>query len=620
MPRRPVRFRLAVLIALLVPSISPAHPVFAQSAPDENQPAVHLQVESNLVVVRVVVRDAQGRPVDGLKKGDFRVFDRGKEQTISQFEAESPASSAEAPVSGATGAEVAEAGGERLLALYFDTLDTTSDEMLQARDAADQYLTQGLGPNDRVAVLTTEKVLTDFTADRGKIHDALFQLEASAGTRPRVHNCPDLSDYEAEQILQTTDVHSDAWMTAWAEARTCPVSSVASNSDSPFPDQRAMVAIQMMARKIEDQSRAQTLSNLDGLRQVVEYLARRPGERAVLLISPGFLSQDEQYQLDRIIDVALRSQVVIDSLDPKGLKLETREGDASRSSTVLADPRATQSRQNLDAAKQFAGADVLAEVAQGTGGEFIHNENDLRTGFEALAGERGRYVLAFAPTEMKRDGKFHTLKVTLAEKRTGYTLEARRGYFVPKEGDEAKAAEEANAVQPSTGEAAAQPARPELTTRPATGDYQAQPSLRASSPEQQEETQIKQALESQAPMDQLGIGIAVSTGAGNGGNGTLSVLTHLKAETLPLKKDNGHNLNDLTFVTGIFDSNNKVVEVREKQAKLNLTDDQLPELVQNGVEVVSKFQLKPGTYRLRVIVTESDEHRIAVVSRSVTVP
>jgi hypothetical protein len=57
-----------------------------------------------LAVVRVVVRDAQGNPVAGLKKGDFQIFHRGKEQTTTQFAVESalapPASSAVAEAAG----------------------------------------------------------------------------------------------------------------------------------------------------------------------------------------------------------------------------------------------------------------------------------------------------------------------------------------------------------------------------------------------------------------------------------------------------------------------------------------------------------------------------------------
>ena len=51
-----------------------------------SQSPVRIKVASNLVVVRVVVRDAQGKPVEGLQKEDFKLFDRGKEQSITQFD------------------------------------------------------------------------------------------------------------------------------------------------------------------------------------------------------------------------------------------------------------------------------------------------------------------------------------------------------------------------------------------------------------------------------------------------------------------------------------------------------------------------------------------------------
>ena len=48
-------------------------------------PATRLKVTSNLVVVRVVVRDAKGKPVKDLRKEDFKLFDSGKEQPIAQL-------------------------------------------------------------------------------------------------------------------------------------------------------------------------------------------------------------------------------------------------------------------------------------------------------------------------------------------------------------------------------------------------------------------------------------------------------------------------------------------------------------------------------------------------------
>src|SRR5580698_247409 len=42
----------------------------------------------DLVLIPVVIRDGKGKPVSGLKKEDFQLFDRGKPQTISRFSAE----------------------------------------------------------------------------------------------------------------------------------------------------------------------------------------------------------------------------------------------------------------------------------------------------------------------------------------------------------------------------------------------------------------------------------------------------------------------------------------------------------------------------------------------------
>src|SRR5882724_3918839 len=50
------------------------------------------KVRVNLVLLRVVVRDQNGKVVDNLKKEDFLLFDNRKSQTISTFSLETPLS------------------------------------------------------------------------------------------------------------------------------------------------------------------------------------------------------------------------------------------------------------------------------------------------------------------------------------------------------------------------------------------------------------------------------------------------------------------------------------------------------------------------------------------------
>src|SRR5712672_1804438 len=82
---------------------APAKPDSTVTAPTTPAPAQTEEVSSrdtpttfkvrvNLVLVRVVVRDRQGKIVSNLKKEDFQLFDNKKLQNISSFAVETPES------------------------------------------------------------------------------------------------------------------------------------------------------------------------------------------------------------------------------------------------------------------------------------------------------------------------------------------------------------------------------------------------------------------------------------------------------------------------------------------------------------------------------------------------
>jgi VWFA-related protein len=73
----------------------------------------------------------------------------------------------------------------------------------------------------------------------------------------------------------------------------------------------------------------------------------------------------------------------------------------------------------------------MAELADGTGGTFFHNSNDLDAGFKALTeAPEVVYLLELPLENVKPDGSYHRLKVKVT--RDGLQIQARRGYLVPK--------------------------------------------------------------------------------------------------------------------------------------------------------------------------------------------
>src|SRR5208282_5352414 len=181
------------------------------------EPTFKLQSERNLVMVRVVVRDAKGGTVDNLRKEDFQLFDHGKLQTISHFSLEKPALKVPEPApqksAEKTPAEpeavdetvMPASAARRFVAMYFDDVNTANEDLLRARNAADHFLTGSVQPGDRVALYTSSgQKQIDFTDNLGQIHDALFALLA----RPIVGmdtSCGAIPPYEAFLIVDHQD-------------------------------------------------------------------------------------------------------------------------------------------------------------------------------------------------------------------------------------------------------------------------------------------------------------------------------------------------------------------------------------------------------------------------------
>src|SRR5207249_1354564 len=200
-----------VALALCLPASSAQDAGTSEVKSQETEPSFKLQVQRNLVVVRVVVRDSKGRPVSNLRKDDFRLFDNGKPQGITSFTVETPSKAATAPQSRPQAPDTepqpetatAPFTPLRYLAAYFDDVHAHYEDLVRTRDAADRYLVAAVRPGDRVGVFTSSgQNMQDFTDDLQKVHAALFGLRPRPIVPDEMDPCPDVFPYQAYLIVE----------------------------------------------------------------------------------------------------------------------------------------------------------------------------------------------------------------------------------------------------------------------------------------------------------------------------------------------------------------------------------------------------------------------------------
>jgi VWFA-related protein len=514
------------------------------------------KVNVKLVVVRAVVRDSKGHAVGNLQKEDFQVFDKGKPQVITQFEVEQPgALTAKArqesdkksgdEVGGETPSSAANAPPvpERFVAYLFDDVHLEFGDLAQVRAAAERNFST-LRPTDRAAIFTTSgRTTLDFTDDRVQLHATLLQLRPYPIAGGFGNDCPSISYYQADQIINKHD--PEATQVALQEAGGCGIIGIPAS-------QVEAISLEVLSAG-EHESRV----SLRSLKDVVHNISRKPGQRSVVLVSPGFIAPEMEYDYTEIIDRAVRSQVVINSLNARGLWVVMPFGDISYSG-----PHAPPAGKTfIETAAATANDDLLAVLADGTGGVFFHNNNDFDEGFRRVAeAPEYSYVLAFAPQNLKLDGSFHSLKVKLKSPQK-LTLQARRGYYAPKN---------------------------------------------FASPEEQAKQEIEDAMFSQEELHNLPVNLHTQFFKASDEDAKLIVLAHVDVRHLHFRKVEGRNTNVLTCVSGLFSRNGNFLQAVEKTVTMRWKDETLEHKLGSGITLKTSFDVKPGSYLVRLVVRDAE--------------
>jgi len=227
----------------------------------------------------------------------------------------------------------------------------------------------------------------------------------------------------------------------------------------------------------------------------------------------------------------------------------------------------------------MAQADVMAEMAAGTGGTFFQHSNDFDEGFRRLASPpEYTYILGFSPEELKNDGAFHSLKVKVAGVSPLMEIDSRRGYYAPKS----------------------------LADPAATAKEEMQDALY--SREQRNEIPVKM-------FSQL-----AQQGEKEGEKKTMAVTLGIDLRGLRFRKEEGRNKDTLTVLSGLFDHNGSLQTSVTKTVDLHLQDDTLEKLLTSGISVRTDFDVTPGTYLIRQVVRDSENQAMSAISGTVVIP
>jgi VWFA-related protein len=408
-----------------------------------------LQLQVNTLLIPVVIRDAQGRAVGSLTQEDFKVFDQGKLRPITGFTLQTSTAFRSAAIKDADGATPSasvslpsssepvsrSAPGSasppsRFIVFLFDDRHLGPAELEQVKTASVAMLNEPLPDSDRALVLSFMGVNSGLTHGRAPLQAAIMKLKANQVYRPSAHQCPDIDYYTADQILNK---HSKSeWDIAYERAANCShqgsamASAAASQGGADDVSQLVRTAATLALETGDEDVRA----TMDYVRDVLHTMSQFPGQRTLILVSPGFYSGTEEglFLQSQILELAASSHVVISALDARGLFSGNLSASQSTDGSVYANITGQPLQDHLESMRE--NEDVMAALADGTGGTFFHNSNDLQGGLKILtAGPEYLYLLELSLQGVKPNGAYHSLKVEVD--RSGLRLQSRKGYFAP---------------------------------------------------------------------------------------------------------------------------------------------------------------------------------------------
>src|SRR6202167_119276 len=166
MRNRRLGFLTTVFVAIVFLQLLGIKALRAQSAAADETPTIHS--ESRLVLVDSVVTDKKGNYIRDLQQKDFKVWEDGKEQSLTSFSYEENTGSGE--------------NKPRYMVLFFDNSTMDFADQAKARDAAAKFIDANAGAGRLIAMAEfggSGRITQNFPADAQRLKQVVAGIKGS---------------------------------------------------------------------------------------------------------------------------------------------------------------------------------------------------------------------------------------------------------------------------------------------------------------------------------------------------------------------------------------------------------------------------------------------------------
>jgi len=141
-----------------------------------------------------------------------------------------------------------------------------------------------------------------------------------------------------------------------------------------------------------------------------------------------------------------------------------------------------------------------------------------------------------------------------------------------------------------------------------------------SDPAESAKLELQEALFSQEEIRDLPVELQTQFFKKDEAQARLAVLAHFDVRSIHFQKVQGRNNDQLTIISGIFDENGNFVTGLSKIVEMKLLDTTYTRLSRSGFTVKTSFDVKPGTYLVRLVVRDAVGAQMAARNGAVVIP